>query len=529
MVLDYVIKNVNIVDGKGKPPFIADLGIKENVIVHVGKIMKEARIIIDGSGLMACPGFFDMHTHMDLALFSEPSTDVQIRQGITTNVLGQDGLGTFPVSEKNKDALAGLIYGLNGGLPKEKWTWSNLNDYAKALEKRGMPLNAVLLATHGPLRMEIMNMKNKVASVEELGKMRGILSKMLEEGAFGLSTGLIYPPCSYADKKELKELNKEVGKRGGIFVVHMRDEGYHLLRSIDEVAGICFESGSKLHISHFEAYGKINWHIMDDALKKLEEYANRGLSVSWDRYPYLAGCTVLSAVLPDWVFAEGPEALINNLADDTFRSRIHREFEKGLDVWHNRQISVGWENILVSSVQNTKNKWMQGRSCSEIAAVEGKSPIDSICDLLHEEKLTTTMISFYGSDEVLNKILTHPRATIGSDGVISEKPHPRLYGAFPKFLRDFCFDSKKLTIEESIRKITSFPAEILGIKDRGILEEGYYADVVLFDPKTLKDSGTYEDPKQYPNGIRYVFVNGVVVVDAKGHTGALPGKVLKKE
>jgi len=527
-MLDYAVKSARIVDGTGKPSFVADLGIEGGKIVRIGTVSGEVRTVIDGGGLTVCPGFIDMHTHMDIALLGTPFPDAKIRQGVTTDVLGQDGLGTFPVSERNRDMLAGLLSGLNGDIPREKWTWGGAEGYACALEEHGIPSNAVLLASHGPVRIEAMGMENRSASDAELDKMRNILSGNLKEGAFGLSTGLIYPPCSYADENELGVLIREVGRKNGVFVVHMRDEGYHLLRSIEEVARICLDSGAKLHISHFEAYGKVNWHLMDHALEKLEGYMDRGLSVSWDRYPYLAGCTVLSAVLPGWAFNEGPDALVRNLADPSFRARIHSEFEKGLDVWHNRQISVGWENIVVTSVQSGKNRWMQGLSCVDIAAAEGKNPIDAVCDLLSEEKLAVTMISFYGSGEVLEKILTHSRASVGSDGIYGGRPHPRLYGTFPKFIRDFCLDSNRLSLEAGVRKITSFPAEILGISDRGIIAEGYRADLVLFDPCTLRDTGTYENPEQYPEGIKYVFVNGTAVVAEKGCTGALPGKVLRK-
>lgn len=528
-MLDCVVKNVRIVDGTGKLPFLADLGIEGGKIARIGIINGDARTVINGDSLTACPGFIDMHTHMDIALLGTPFPGEKIRQGVTTDVLGLDGLGPFPVSEKNREMLAGLISGLNGSIPLEKWIWGGVREYASALEKRGIPSNAALLAPHGPVRIEAMGMENRPASSVELQKMREVLSGILEEGAFGLSTGLIYPPCSFADENELRKLVGEVGRKNGVFVVHMRDEGFHLLRSIDEVARICMNSGAKLHISHFEAYGRVNWHLMDAALEMLEGFMDRGLSVSWDRYPYLAGCTVLSAVLPGWTFNEGADALVRNLSDPSFRKRFHREFEKGLDVWHNRQISVGWDNIVVTSVESGKNKWMQGLSCADIASAEKKNPVDAVCDLLSEEKLAVTMISFYGSEDVLEKILVHPRATVGSDGIYCGKPHPRLYGTFPRFLRDFCFDTSRLSLEAAVKKITSFPAEILGITDRGVLEEGYMADLVIFDHRTLRDRGTYDKPGKYPEGIKFVFVNGTVVADEKGSTGALPGKVLRKE
>jgi N-acyl-D-amino-acid deacylase len=268
---------------------------------------------------------------------------------------------------------------------------------------------------------------------------------------------------------------------------------------------------------------------MDVVLKKAEEYIASGHSVTWDRYPYLAGCTTLTAVLPTWAFSEGTGALIKNLTEPGFRARIHEEFTKGLDVWHNRQISVGWDNIRVTSVQLEKNRWMEGVSCRAIADAQGKNPIDAVCDLLAEEKLAVTMISFYGSDDVLQKVLSHPQATVGSDGIYGGRAHPRLYGAYPKFLKEYVREKAVFTLPEAVRKITSFPAEILGITDRGLLKKGCWADVVLFDPDTIADTATYDDPEQYPAGIPYVFVNGEPVVNQSKYTGATPGKVLRKD
>lgn len=528
-MLTWILKDIRIVDGTGKGMFQTDIGIRDGRIERIGTIDCEcAPSIINGAGLIACPGFIDMHSHMDIALLKTPSPDAKIRQGVTTDLIGQDGLGTIPVSQKNKKQLALLLAGLNGVLPEEEWIWGGFNEYAGALEQRGLPSNVAILASHGPLRVEAMGMENRPPTLLEMDAMCSCLAEMLEDGAFGLSTGLIYPPCSFGDAEELTVLNRKVAENGGVFVVHMRDEGYHLLRSIDEVANACMLSGAKLHISHFEAFGKVNWRLIDGAISKLEEYGKQGVSVSWDRYPYLAGCTVLSAVLPPWVFEGGPDKLIENLLIPSFRSRIHADFEKGLDVWNNRQISVGWDNVIVTSVQKEENQWMHGLSCSEISQKQNKNVVDSICDLLAEERLATMMVTFYGSEEVLEKILSHRWGTVGSDGIYGALPHPRLYGAFPKFLRDFSLDTRRLTLEEAVRKITSGPAEILGIQDRGRIEEGCWADIVLFDPVTLRDKGTYQDPVQFPEGIHSVFVNGVLVVEEGKPTGALPGRVLRK-
>lgn len=524
---DFIIRNATVVDGSGGEEYRADLAFSAGRIAKIGKV--EGKEGLDAEGLVACPGFIDMHTHMDLELLRDKTPDAKVRQGVTTDLLGQDGLGTAPVSEKNRPLLAEILSGLNGILPDEKWTWGSFEKYLAALERRKLPGNAAVLLSQGPVRIEAMGMDERRPTPDELDKMKKIVADAMSAGAFGLSSGLIYPPCPYADTEELIELNREVAKYDGIFVVHQRDEGHYLSRSFDEVCTICASSGARLHVSHLQAYGKVNWPIMDEVLAKADRYLASGHSVTWDRYPYLAGCTTLTAVLPTWTFNEGTEALIRNLTDPSYRARIHEEFTKGLDVWHNRQISVGWENIWVTAVHLDKNRWMEGKSCQAIADAQGKNPIDAVCDLLAEEKLAVTMISFYGSDEILKKVLSHPQATIGSDGIYGGKTHPRLYGTYPKFLKEYVREQKVFSLPEAIRKITSFPASILGIGDRGLLKEGHWADVVLFDPATIADNATYEEPERYPTGIPYVFVNGETVVDPSGYTGGLPGKVLRKK
>jgi N-acyl-D-amino-acid deacylase len=347
-------------------------------------------------------------------------------------------------------------------------------------------------------------------------------------GAFGLSTGLIYPPCSYGPTEELVTLNRIVADRDGIFVVHQRDEGYRIELAFDEVTHIARESGVHLHVSHLQAFGQINWPKMDIILEKANAFLAQGGRVTWDRYPYLAGCTVLTAVLPQWTFSEGTKTLAENLLKPDFRDRIREDFQKGLDVWNNRAISVGWSKMVVSAVNSEKNRWMEGQNIAQLAETCTKDPLDFVFDLLAEEKLAVTMISHYGSQAVLDKVLGHPQATVGSDGIYGGRPHPRLYSAYPRYLKEFVRVRKLLDLPEAIRKVTSFPAAILGLEDRGTLREGAWADIALLDPERVADTATYDDPEQYPVGIPYVFVNGELVVDRGAFTGKLPGRALRK-
>jgi N-acyl-D-amino-acid deacylase len=373
-----------------------------------------------------------------------------------------------------------------------------------------------------------MGMDNRPATAAELATMCALIKEAMDCGAFGFSTGLIYPPCSYGHAEELVALNRVAAAQDGIFVVHQRDEGYRIELAFDEVTGVARKSGVHLHVSHLQAYGQINWSKMDVILEKADAFLAEGGQVTWDRYPYLAGCTVLSAVLPQWTFADGTKALAQSLMVPEFRARIREDFQKGLDVWNNRSISVGWSKIVVSAVNSEKNRWMEGRNIADLATTCDRDPLDFVFDLLAEESLAVTMISHYGSEEVLEKVLGHPQATVGSDGIYGGRPHPRLYCAYPRYLKEFVRVRKFFDLPEAIRKVTAFPAAILGLKDRGTLREGAWADIVLLDPERVADTATYEDPEQYPEGIPYVFVNGELVVDRGAFTGKLPGQALRK-
>jgi N-acyl-D-amino-acid deacylase len=531
---DCLIKNVQILDGSGAEAVPGDIGIKAGRIAALmagGKSPAggvSAGRVIDGTGLTATPGFIDMHSHTDLEFFRDQAPDAKVRQGITTELLAQDGLGVAPISTENVDLMAELTAGLLGVLPRERWTWRTFEDYLQALEHRGLPNNTAMLAPHGPLRIMAMGMENRPATPEELETMCALTKEAMERGAFGLSTGLIYPPCSYGPTEELVALNRVVSVRDGIFVVHQRDEGYRIELAFDEVTHISRESGVHLHVSHLQAFGQINWPKMDIILKKADAFLAGGGRVTWDRYPYLAGCTVLTAVLPQWTFSDGTTALAQNLMVPGFRDRIREDFQKGLDVWNNRSISVGWSKMVVSAVNSEENRWMEGRTVADLAQTCDKDPLDFVFDLLAEENLAVTMISHYGSEEVLDKVLAHPQATVGSDGIYGGRPHPRLYSAYPRYLKEFVRVREVLDLPEAIRKVTSFPAKILGLKDRGTLREGAWADIVLLDPDRVADTATYDDPEQYPEGIPYVFVNGELAVDRGAFTGKLPGRVLRK-
>lgn len=534
---DFKLMNGLIVDGSGAEPYRADVAVSRGKIVRIAPSLAQrseeadagqTAKTFDVSGKIVAPGFIDMHSHSDLVYLGPHAPDAKVRQGITTELLGQDGLGVAPVEDGDKPLLAELTNGLLGYMPLDIWTWNSFEEYLEVLEKAPLPCNLAVLASHGPIRVKAMGMPDRAPDRAELARMKGLVRECMAAGAFGLSTGLIYPPCSYGERDEITELIKELALYEGVFVVHQRDEGYNLPRSFDEVAGAAEDAGVRLHISHLQACGKVNWPQMDLVLERSDERIARGQKITWDRYPYLAGCTVLTAVLPRWVFSQGTRALIANLMVPEYRERIRKEYDKGLDVWNNRSISVGWENIVVSGVRSEKNKWMEGKDCRELARRTSKDPVDFVCDLLAEEELAVTMISHYGSVDVLAKVLSHPSATIGTDGIYCGSPHPRLYGSYPRLLQEFVVRQHRMTWQEAICKCTSQPASILGLTDRGLIREGMAADLVVIDPERIADNSTYENPAMHPCGIDLVMVNGEAVVNSAGTTKCLPGRVLRK-
>jgi N-acyl-D-amino-acid deacylase len=518
------IVNGTIIDGTGTLRYQANIAVEDGTIARItGEELPPAERTIDAEGCLVTPGFIDMHSHSDLRLFDEPVPVEKVSQGITTELLGQDGLGPAPVTDETVGELAGFTAGLLGPRPKEQWHWRSFEDYLRALDDIPLPSNQVLLASHGPLRLMAMGAEDRQATPEELEDMQALLRRNLEQGAPGLSTGLIYPPAAYAPEEELRALTEVVGEFDGVFVVHLRDEGYYLLRALKEVIRVCKQSECKLHVSHLQAYGEVNWHLLPQALELIEEARADGLPVTCDRYPYLAGCTVLSAVLPPWVLDGGPQASLARLRDEEERAKIHEWFEKGLDVWNNRSISVGWENIQVTWVASDENSWAEGLNITQIARRQDKHPVDAACDLLAQEELQVTMITYYGSEENLERIYSREFATVGTDGIFGGRPHPRLWGSYGRFFGHYVRDRGLMTPEEAVRRVTGLPAEILGLEQRGKLQEGFPADIVVLDPETVEGPATYDDPKQFSRGLRAVIVNGKLAWQGKWRDGGEPG------
>jgi len=536
MVFDLLIKNGKIVNGTGNPWFKADIGIKNGKIEKIGRLdSADAEKIIDAEGLIVSPGFIDMHNHSDISVFFNPKLESTIRQGITTLVIGNCGSSLAPVNPATKDLFMKHIEAFLPSDAELEVTWNTFEEYLNKLEEIEMAANIAPLVGHGTVRIAVMGFDDREPTAEELDEMKKLVAEAMEAGAFGMSTGLIYPPGVYSKTEELVELCKVVAKYGGIYTSHIRGEGGTLIEAVKEAIYIGEKAGVPVEISHHKAAGKSNWGKTKETLKLMEEARKRGVDVTCDQYPYRAGMTSLSAVLPPWVHVGGVEEMLRRLRDPKEREKIRRDIEQGLPGWENFVADCGWENIYISSVVTEKNKHLEGKNVAEIAKIKGKDELDAVCDLLLEEEGRVTIVLFMMDEEDIVRVMKSPLQMVATDawavapyGVLGAgKPHPRFYGTYPRVLGRYVREKKVLTLEEAVRKMTSFPAQKLGLRDRGLILEGMWADIVVFDPAKIIDKATYQNPHQYPEGIEYVIVNGKVVIEKGEHTGVLPGKTLR--
>ena len=526
-MLDYLIRNGRIVDGTGNPWFRADIGIAGGRIAAIRHHLDlPARHTIEAEGLTVCPGFIDMHAHSDWWLLTNPLHHPKLLQGVTTELLGQDGFSLAPWPAQEADMLRRLVAGMNGN-PDLAPSWQSFAGYLEALNAAQPSVNALSLVGHGTLRVGVVGMANRPASAAELAEMERLLRQSMEEGAAGLSSGLIYAPCYFAQREELVRLCRVVADYGGIFVVHLRSEGDRLLEALEEVLDIAAESGVSLHVSHFKVFGRPNWGKSTLALERLERAREAGIDVTFDQYPYTAGSTSLSVLLPPWAHEGGAEALLARLQDPAAREQMRRDMEQDTS-WDNFLAAVGAENIFITWVGSERNRWAVGKSLVAIAGSMHKPAAEAVMDLLWEEQLAVTMVDFCMSEEDVERIMRHPLQMVSTDGLLAGRPHPRAYGAYPRVLGYYVRERRLLPLQEAVRKMTSLPAQRLGLRDRGLVREGYWADLVIFDPAVVADLATYEDPCRHPAGITHVFVNGVLSAAGGEHLGQRAGRALER-
>ena len=516
-MLDLLIRGGRVIDGAGNPWYHADVGIAEGRIAAVGRLHDEpAERLIDADGLYVCPGFVDMHTHSDLQLLANPAHEAKVHQGVTLEVLGQDGLSYAPITDGVLEQLRGQLAGWNDDPPGFDWSWRTVGEYLDRLDAAGIAVNAAYLAPHGTIRMCAMGYEDRPPTGDELAHMKRLLAEALEQGAVGLSTGLTYTPGMYADDDELVALLEVVREHGGYYTPHHRNYGRRALEAYAGCIEIARRSRVPLHLAHAHLGFPINRGRAPELLALIDQARDDGLEVTLDTYPYLAGSTYLHAFLPSWMHGGGGAATIERLRDPALRERLRTEIEdEGSDGFH--EIPMDWSVIVVD-----------GRPIAEAAAVAGARPIDYVCELLVERNLGVSCIAHTGNEENVRATMAHWSHTVGSDGIIvGDRPHPRGWGTFPRYFAVYVRELGILSWEQAVRKMTSLPAQRLGFPDRGLLRPGMAADVTCIDPETIRDTATYENPRRQPEGIPYVLVNGVLVVDDGRHTGRLAGRALR--
>ncbi len=528
---DLVIENGRIVDGTGTPWVRGDVGIRGGRIAAVGHLAgAPAARRIDAADRVVAPGFVDMLGQSELTILVDPRLPSKIFQGITTEVTGEGG-SAAPLD----DAIiaADLVGYQHLGITPD---WRTLGEYFARLERQKIGINLATYVGATQVRRMVLGDADRAPSAAELDRMRALVAAAMEDGAMGLSTSLQYAPAPYAKTAELVALATESARRGGIYATHMRSEGDGIMAAIDEALTIAREAKTGVEIWHLKAAGTKNWGRMIEIVAKIEAARRDGLDVTADTYAYPAWFNSFSAFIPPWAHDGGDAKLIARLADPATRARIRHDMENPDGTWDDEWAEIpGPSAILISVVQNPELRPLQGKTLEEVARLQKKDPIDALCDLLIADRAYTEVAVFGMSEKDVAVALGQPWVSIDNDsqgtspdGILGrEHPHPRAYGTFPRILRKYVREEHELRLEEAVRKFAALPAARLGLADRGVLKIGMWADVVVFDPATVRDRATFESPNQLSEGMDYVLVNGVPVIDGGKATGALPGKVLR--
>jgi len=532
-MFDVIIRKGRVIDGAGNPWFLADVGVKDGKILKIGSLKSEdAERVIDAEGCIVSPGFIDMHSHSDFAPLINPYMVSKVRQGVTTEVVGNCGFSAAPLNDFLREEILKTSPMLREA--NVELDWSTMDGYMKRVERNGVSLNVAPLVGHGNIRSLVLQFEKRKPTGKELDEMRLILAQAMGEGAFGMSTGLIYPPGCYAGTEEIVELCKVVAGFGGLYSSHIRGEEIQLLESVEEAIEIGEKARVSVEISHHKAAGKRNWGKVRKSLKMIEEARSRGVDVTCDVYPYTAGSFGLDSVLPPHAHEGGVEKLIERLQSPEVRDKLKEEMMKGVGGWHSMAEVVGWENIMIAYCKG--HPGYEGKMISEIAKEKNLDSFDFVFDLIVEETASVSVVLFSMSEDDVRTVLKSSFSMMGSDssaratyGILSVgKPHPRTYGTFPRVLGKYVREEKILTLQEAVRKMASFPAQKLGLKDRGLIREGMLADITIFNPDKVIDKATFTDPHQYPEGIEYVIVNGKIVIEKGEHTKEMSGNVLRR-
>ena len=527
---DVLIKNGTVYDGTGQRPRRADVGIRGDRVVSVGNLSSaRARTIVDAEGLAVAPGFINMLSWSTESLIVDGRSQGEVRQGVTTQVFGE-GESMGPLNERMKRRILA-----EQGDVKYPIEWTTLAEYLKYLERRGVSQNVASFIGATTIREYVIGLEDKQPTPAQLEEMRRLVRDEMEAGALGIGSSLIYAPAFYARTEELIEMCKVAARYRGKYISHMRSEGNRLIEAVEELIRISREAGIPAEIYHLKAAGRQNWPKMAQVLRMVNDARRRGLKITADMYTYTAGATGLDASMPPWALSGGYEELFKRLADPQERARIAAAMREPTDEWESLYHAAGSpDKILLVGFRNDALKPLTGKTLAEVAALRGKEPIETILDLVLEDRSRVGTVYFLMSEENLSAQIKEPWVSFGSDAAsmapegvfLKSNPHPRAYGNFARLLGKYVRDEKVITLEESIRRLTSLPATNLGLSGRGLLRRGAFADVVVFDPRTIADRATFERPHQYAVGVRHVFVNGVQVLKDGEHTGAKPGRAL---
>lgn len=526
---DLIIRGGTIYDGSGKEPVVGDVAIKEDRIVAVGKVNGTAKSEVSAKGMAVAPGFINMLSWATESLIADPKSQSDIRQGVTLEVMGE-GWSMGPLNAKMKAQETE-----RQGDIKYPIEWTSLGDYLGYLEKRGVSTNVASFVGAATVRVHELGEDDVDPTPEQLGRMKLLVRQAMNEGALGVGSSIIYAPGSYAETDELVALMTEAGKCGGMYISHMRSEGDRLEEAVDELIEIARRSKAPAEIYHLKMAGRSNWGKFDAVVKKIEAARAEGLRITTDMYTYTAGATGLDAAMPTWVQSGGLEAWIERLKDPATRARVAAEMQKPGSDWENLYLGAGADKMILTGFKSEKLKPLTGKTLAEVAAMRGKSPEETAMDLVIEDGSRVGTVYFLMSEDNVRKQVQLPWMSFGSDassqapeGVfLKSSTHPRTYGNFARLLGKYVRDEKLIPLEQAVYRLTTLPATNLGIKDRGALKPGYYADVVVFDPATIADRATFEKPQQYAVGMRDVFVNGVAVLKDGEHSGATPGRAVR--
>ncbi len=559
---DLIIQNARVIDGTGADGFFADITVADGIITSIEPVIESviepgsepvsasvkgtgmdraSAKIIDGSGLVVSPGFIDIHTHSDFSLLLEPTADSRVSQGVTTEVTGNCGGSPAPILDSGKDAFMEYMTDLGKHykrhLPDQAWQFKTLDDFYDHLYTKGTAVNVAPLVGHSTLRANVMGYANRVPDQTEMQRMKHLLRQELEKGAFGLSSGLIYHPGAFARSPELAQLTAEVAAFNGMYSTHMRSEGTFLFEAVDEALATARQSGVSLEISHLKCETPAMWGKASLVLEKIHQARQEGIQVHFDQYPYTAYGTGLIEIFPPWAKECGAKQMRQILNSPKTRKKVRADMINPSSGWENPMEGLDWDQARIMGYTLPENQKLNGLTIRALAEVLGLEPVEAVFQVYCQEKGGLSMIVFAMSEQDLITILKDPLGMIGSDGrsvsplgPSGKSPvHPRFYGTFPRILGKYVREKQVISLEQAIHKMTGLPAKKIGLKDRGLIQKGRAADLVLFDPNTVKDQASFDHPHEYPQGIVHVMVNGRLVIENGRHTRALPGKRLVRD